>query len=335
MKVTELAGAFGLENLVVKERASRALGPNEVRVAIRARSLNFRDLLMVTGKYNPKLKLPVIPLSDGAGEVVEVGPAVRRFAVGDRVCPTFFANFVGGEAPKSVLQATIGGPLDGTLTEEMVLDEESAVTFPSHLSFEQASTLPCAALTAWSALVTFGRVEPGQTVLVQGTGGVSLFALQFAKLLGARVIVTSSSDEKLARAKALGADECVNYKAEPEWGKVARAMTDGVGVDHVVEVGGGGTLGQSIRAVRPFGTISLIGILAGSSTDVSLLPVLMQNVRVQGVLVGSRNGFEAMNRAIATSKLEPVVDRTFAFDDARAAFEALRGAGHFGKLVVV
>jgi len=333
MKAWEIP-EFGLENLTLVDRPDPEPGPGQVLLRVRARSLNFRDLLMVRGKYNPKMPLPVVPLSDGVGEVVAVGDGVERAKVGDRVSPIFAQRWIAGTPTKTELRSTLGGPLDGTLRELMVCSEEAVVPVPEHLSDEEGATLPCAALTAWSALVEQGGVAPGDTVLVQGTGGVSVFALQLATMLGARVIATSSRDDKLERAKELGASELINYKSTPEWGKAARALTDGRGVDHVVEVGGAGTLEQSIRATKPGGTISLIGVLAGGAAPVNLTPVLMQNIRIQGVLVGHRQGFENMNRAIAHHRLRPVVDRVFPFAEAREAMQHLASQKHLGKVCI-
>jgi NADPH:quinone reductase-like Zn-dependent oxidoreductase len=334
MKAYEIQKGFGLENLVVAERPNPEPGARQVVVAMRAFSLNYRDLLIVRGLYYPKQPLPLVPLSDGVGEVVRVGAGVTRVKPGDRVSPIFCQKWIAGPPTKAKLLTALGGPLDGTLAEQMVLDDDGVVAVPSHLSDEEAATLPCAAVTAWSALVEQGGLRAGDTVLVLGTGGVAIFALQLAKLLGARVVVTSSSDAKLERAKSLGADELVNYETTPDWDKQVKELTGGVGADHVLEVGGGGTFARSVRAVRPGGQISLIGVLAGASTEVNLAPILMQNIRVQGVIVGSRESFESMNRAVAQHRLRPVVDRVFPFGEARAAFEHLAGQGHFGKVAI-
>ncbi len=335
MKAIEIKTAFGLENLGVVERADPAPGPNQVLVRVCAASLNYRDLLTVQGLYNPRQSLPLIPCSDGAGEVVAVGSGVTRVNVGDRVASCFAQGWVSGRPIRSKLQTTtLGGPLDGMLTELALLSEEGVTRFPDHLSFEEAATLPCAGLTAWSALVRHGAIKPGDTVLVMGTGGVSMFALQFAKLLGARVIVTSSSNAKLERAKKVGADLGVNYKENQNWFKPVRDFTDGEGVDHIIEVGGVGTLTQSMRAVRMGGTISLIGVLAGVEYPLNLTPLLMQDVRLQGVIVGHRESFEDMNRAITAHTLHPIVDRVFPFDEARAAFDFMAAGGHFGKICI-
>jgi NADPH:quinone reductase-like Zn-dependent oxidoreductase len=333
VKAVELR-AWGVENLVLTERPEPRPGPGQVVVRMRAASLNYRDLLMVRGEYNPKQRLPLVPCSDGSGEVVAVGEGVTRAAVGDRVCPTFHQRWIAGEPSRELLRGTLGGPLDGTLAELMAVDEQGLVRVPEHLSDAEAATLPCAALTAWNALVTEGRVTAGETVLVQGTGGVSIFALQLAVLLGARVIATSSRDEKLARARELGAWETINYREQPAWGARAGELTGGRGVDLVVEVGGAGTLEQSLRAVRPGGTIAMIGVLSGAATELRLNSVLMRKIRVQGIIVGPRESFAAMSRAIAHHRLRPVVDRVFPLAETREAFDYLASGRHFGKVVI-
>lgn len=334
MRAVEIRGGFGLENFALVERPDPLPGPGQVLVRLRAASLNYRDLLTAEGKYNPKQKLPLIPCSDGAGEVAAVGDGVTRVKPGDRVCTVFAQKWIAGRPTRERLRSTLGGPLDGTLAELAVFDQEGLVKTPDHLTDEEASTLPCAALTAWSALVTEGGITAGDSVLVQGTGGVSLFALQLAKLLGARVIATSSRDEKLARVREMGADETINYREVPAWGARAKELTGGEGVDHVVEVGGAGTLQQSLLAVRFGGTISLIGNLAGTKSELLLTHVFMQKIRVQGILVGDRESFEAMNRAIALHRLRPVVDRVFPFKEAPAAFAHMAAGDHFGKIVI-
>ncbi|MEM7479930.1 MAG: NAD(P)-dependent alcohol dehydrogenase [Acidobacteriota bacterium] len=334
MKRYEVTEAFGLENLTPGEGPRPEPGPGEIRIALSAVSLNYRDLLMVTGQYNPRQPLPLVPCSDGVGTVEAVGPGVTRFVPGDRVCPLFSQRWIAGEPTPERLRSTLGGPLDGTLRSHMTLPAEGAVAAPEHLSDAEAACLPCAALTAWSALVTLGDLTAGDTLLVLGTGGVSISALQLGVALGARVIVTSSSDAKLERARDLGAWQTLNYRRDEAWGKTVRQLTGGRGVDQVLEVGGAGTLEQSLKAVRPGGTVSVIGVLAGVKAPLSVLPVLMQQVRLQGVLVGHRDGFEAMNRALAANSLHPVVDRVFPFDEARAAFDHLASARHFGKVVI-
>lgn len=334
MRAIEVQGSFGLENLCLVERGNSSVGPGQVLLQMKAASLNYRDLLMVQGLYDPRQPLPIVPCSDGVGEVIAIGEGVTRVAVGDRVCPTFTQKWLSGEPTHEKLRATLGSPHDGTLSEQMLLSEEGVVKVPAHLTDAEAACLPCAALTAWSALVTLGQVKAGDTVLVQGTGGVSIFALQFAKLLGARVIATSSSDEKLERVRAMGADETINYKEQPKWGKVVRSLTNHRGVDHIVEVGGAGTLQQSLRAIRIGGRISMIGVLSGGSSDLNILPLVMGQVVLQGLVVGSREGFEAMNQAIAANQMRPVVDQTFSLEQTREAFEHLKSGKHFGKVCV-
>lgn len=336
MRVYEIQGSFGLDNLRPAERPEPEPGPGELLLAVRAVSLNRRDLMTVEGTYNPKQRLPLVPCSDAAAEVVAVGAGVTRFRVGERVCPLFARHWLAGEPERERLRSTLGGPLDGTLAERIVVPEESAVEPPAHLTDEEAATLPCAALTAWSAVVTHGRTRPGDVVLVLGTGGVAVFALQFARLCGARAIVTSSSDEKLARARELGAEAGVNYTKEPDWARPVKELTGGRGADLVIEVGGAETLAQSLHAVRMGGTVAMIGALSGGQAPLSVIPILMRQVRVQGVLVGDREGFEAMNRAIAEHRLRPVVDRVFGFEETPEAFRwyAAGGTSHFGKIVI-
>jgi NADPH:quinone reductase-like Zn-dependent oxidoreductase len=334
MKTYVLDSSFGIENVRLIERPQPTAGRGQVILKMRAFSLNFRDLLVVKGLYNPKLKLPMVPLSDGVGEVAAVGEGVTRVKIGDRVCPIFMQSWLAGNVTDAYARSALGGGgPDGVLSEYAVFDENGLVHVPAHLSDEEAATLPCAGVTAWHALMTAGHLTAGEVVLVQGTGGVSLFALQMARMAGARVIATSSSDVKLARACQMGASDGINYKSTPEWGDKARALTGGIGVDHVVEVGGAGTIGQSLRAVRTSGRISLIGILANAGSP-NLTPILMKNVCVQGIFVGSREMFEAMNRAIAVNQLRPVLDRVFAFGEVQAALKHMEGATHFGKICV-
>jgi NADPH:quinone reductase-like Zn-dependent oxidoreductase len=334
MKAVVVSGGFGLENLRLEERPDPEPGPGEVVLKMAAASLNYRDLLMVQGAYNPRQPLPLVPASDGVGRVIAVGPGVSRVAVGDRVCPIFASAWLAGEPTREKLKTTLGGPLDGTLAEMMKLGAESVVKVPDFLSDEEAACLPCAGVTAWSALCTHGRLLPGETLLVLGTGGVSIFGLQIGRMLGARVIVTSSSDDKLERARELGADALVNYRRTPDWGKAVRELTEGRGVDQVLEVGGASTLAHSLKAVRPGGTISIIGNLGGSSTELNLLPVLMQNIRLQGVIVGHRESFEALVRAIAENELHPEIDRVFAFDEVGPALSHMASGNHFGKICI-
>lgn len=331
MRIHELGGPDGLR---LDELPEPRPGAGEVAVRVRATSLNYRDLMMVRGQYNPKLALPIVPLSDGAGEVSAVGQGVTRFKPGDRVASAFMPGWVSGAPNEAKARSALGGGGAGMLAETVVLPAEGVVAVPDHLSFEEAATLPCAAVTAWHALVVEGQLKAGDTVLVQGTGGVSVFALQFARLHGARVIATSSSDEKLQRMLALGASDGINYKTTPDWDKAALKLTGGEGVDHVVEVGGVGTLNKSLRVAKMGGRVSLIGVLTGGSAEVGIFPVLMKNLRVQGIYVGSVGMFELMNRAIALHAMKPVIDRVFPFEEAAEAYRHLASGTHFGKVVI-
>jgi NADPH:quinone reductase-like Zn-dependent oxidoreductase len=324
---------FGIDALKLVDRADPKPGPLQALVRVKAWSLNYRDLMVVKGLYNPKLRFPFTPLSDGAGEVIAVGEGVTRVKPGDRVAGCFMPGWIEGEATDSKAKTSLGGGQQGMLAEMVALAEDALVKVPPHLSDAEAATLPCAALTAWNALVASRGCSAGETVLIQGTGGVSLFALQFARLHGCRVIATSSSNDKLARAIKLGASDGINYKETPEWEDKVRDLTGGVGVDQVIEVGGAGTLGKSLKAVRMGGVISLIGVLSGAG-QVNPIPILMKSVRVQGIYVGSRAMFEAMNRAIALHQLRPVVDKVFDFAEVPAALRHMESAAHFGKICV-
>ena len=335
MKVLQLQDDWSIDNLTLTKRPKPESGTGQVLLQMKAASLNYRDLVVPQRGYGALTgTLPLIPISDGVGEVIAIGEGVRRVVVGDRVCPVMIQSWISGPPTMEKLSSTLGGPLDGVMTEYMVLSEQGVVKTPEHLSNEEAATLPCAALTAWSAIVTDGQVKAGDRVLVQGTGGVSLFALQFAKLHGAHVIVTSSSDEKLQRAINIGADEGINYLSTPEWGKEVKRMTGAEGVDLIIEVGGQKTLPQSLRAIRAGGTICLIGVLSGLNMDVSLGLIVTRKVRLQGISVGNRDGFEAMMRAISQHSLKPVIDRTFAFEELREALDYLARSGHFGKVCI-
>lgn len=334
MRVFQVDGGWTRDNLRQGERQDPVPGPGEVRLAMRASAINYRDLLVPVRGYGSRMKaLPLIVLSDGVGVVDAVGAGVTALKPGDRACPLFFQTWPAGAPDDERLAASLGCELDGTMAEWMVLPATGVTRVPEHLDDVEAATLPTAGVTAWRALMTEGRLRPGESVLVQGTGGVSLFALQFAKLAGAFVVVTSSSDEKLERARALGADAAINYRTTPEWGRRARELAGG-GIDHVVEVGGQGTLPQSLRAVRTGGTISLIGVLAGGGMDAPLGLVVTRHVRLQGITVGSRADFEAMARAIGRSGLRPVVDRTFAFEELHQAMSHLESGAHFGKICI-
>ena len=334
MKVFQIQDDWSMDHLKIVERDRPETGPGEVLLRVKAASINFRDLVVPFRGYGAYTgTLPLVPISDGVGEIVETGAGVSRVSPGDRACPMFMQSWIAGEPDLARITSTLGGPMDGVMQEYMVVKEDGLAKVPEYLTDEEAATLPCAALTAWSALVTEGGVKAGDTVLVQGTGGVSLFALQFAKLLGAKVIVISSSDDKLKQAAALGADEGLNYTNVPEWGRAVKEMTGG-GVDHIVEVGGEKTLPQSLRVIRPGGTISMIGVLSGANMGVSLGLIVTRKVRLQGITVGHRDSFEAMTRAMAQHKVKPVIDRVFAFEELKAAMEYLRCGKHFGKICI-
>ncbi len=332
MRAWEIQSAYGLDHLKIAEKPEPKPGAGEIVVAMKAASLNYRDLLTVKG-FGGGFPLPLIPFSDGAGEVVAVGDGVTRVKKGDRVCPLFFQSWLSGPVSFESRMKALGGSVPGVLQEKMLIAAEGVSKFPAHFSFEEAATLPCAALTAWRALTVEAPIGPGQTVLVQGTGGVSIFALQFAKALGAKVIATSSSDAKLERARALGADHTINYKTTPDWGAKARELTGAKGVDVVVEVGGENTLNQSFDAARVGGAIVIIGVLGGFTTPVVVPVVFSKNLRIFGISVGSREQFENMCAHIDRWKLKPVIDKTFSFDEMPAALRLMEAGGHFGKIV--
>ncbi len=333
MRIAVLKDAFGIDNLVHTEAPEPSPRYGQIVIKVRAVSVNYRDLLVVKGLYNPKLPLPLVPFSDGAGDVVAVGDGVSRVKAGDRVAGIFMQTWLDGEVTEAKARSALGGGGEGMLAEYVVLHEDGVVRIPDHLSYEEAATLPCAGVTAWHAVIESG-VRPGESVLVLGTGGVSLFALQFARLAGAWVIATSRSDEKLAKAIQLGAGDGINYMAAPEWDSRVRELTGGTGVDLVVEVGGAGTLPRSLKAVRMGGQVSLIGVLTGAMGEINPLPVIMKKIRVQGIFVGSREMFEAMNRAITLHRVHPVVDRVFPFEEARQALRYMESGAHFGKICV-
>ncbi len=331
MRAAVLESAYGIDNLKVIEKPDPTPGPGQVVVDISAASLNYRDLATISA---PSGRTPFVPCSDGAGVVSAIGDGVTRVKVGDHVASLFFQGWFAGEPTPQGLGGALGGTLDGVLQQKVVLSEQGVTPVPAGWSDEEAATLPCAALTAWRGLVIQGQVKSGDVVVVQGTGGVSIFALQFAKAAGATVIITSSSDEKLQRAKALGADHLVNYRSTPEWAKEVRRITGGRGADHVIEVGGAGTFEQSLRAIRLGGKIAVIGILGGFVKDLNVAAIFGSNAFIHGVTVGSREHFESMTRAIEANGIRPIIDQRFTLDDSRAAFESMKAGAHFGKIVV-
>ncbi|MEW9697573.1 NAD(P)-dependent alcohol dehydrogenase [Paenibacillus sp. SI8] len=335
MKAYEIQGGFGIENVKGAEHPVPVPGPSEVLIKMLAVSLNSRERGVIDGLFDPNMKLPLIPVSDGVGEVVGLGEMASKFKVGDRVSAIFTQSWISGEPTKVNWISTLGYPLGGLLAEYAVLPEEGLVRVPGFLTDEEAATLPCAGVTAWHAIVEEGKIKAGETVVVQGTGGVSLFALQFAKLHGATVIITSSSDKKLERAKALGADFGINYKQTPDWDKAVLDWTKGVGADHIVDVGGAATLNRSLSALRVGGRISIIGLLTGARAELDIGPAILRKARLQAINIGSRDMFEAMNRAIERCELHPVVDRVFPFEHAIDALRYLGTGAYFGKICIV
>jgi len=329
------AGSTGLDGIRVSSRTEPRPTASQILVRMRAASLNYRDLMVAAGRYaGGTVKENTIALSDGAGEVVEVGSTVTRFKAGDRIAGTFFRDWVDGAVPGGPRPSLGAPPLDGVLADYVSFDERDAVPIPPHLSFEQAATLPCAAVTAWHALISAGRLRAGETVLALGTGGVSVFALQIARMAGAGVIITSSSDAKLERARALGASDTINYRTTPDWEKEVLRVTGGRGVDHVVEVGGAGTLGRSMLAAAMGGKIAMIGVLTGRSGDANPYALMTKYASLRGIFVGSRRMFEDLNRAISSNGLQPVIDRVFGFDEAPEAYRHMERGDHFGKVVI-
>jgi len=330
-----IEGDWGLENIRPVELAEPDPGPDDVVIGIEAISINPRDLVMMQGGYGRMGgTLPFVPLCDGAGRVVAAGINVTRVKQGDLVCPAFSRTWLRGTAGPDTLAGAHGGPLDGTAQEFMQIPANAVVKAPLHMTAQEAATLPCAAVTAWNALIEEGRLKAGQTVLLQGTGGVSLFALQIAKMQGAEVILTSSSDEKLEAARKLGADHLINYKSTPDWHKTARDITGGIGVDHIVEVGGADTIEKSTAAIRASGTISVIGVLSGAASALQLGRVVTRHVRLQGVTVGSCEMFEAMAAAMTLHGTRPVIDdKRFELDELGNALARLPYGKHVGKIV--
>ena len=333
MKAYEIQ-QFGIDELALVERERPIPNANEVLVKFHAASLNYRDLMMVKGWYNPRLKMPLVPFSDGAGEVVEIGEAVTKFKVGDRVCPIFMQGWLDGEVSFQKARTALGGDIDGVLREFGTFNENGLVSIPDNLSYEEAATLPCAGVTAYNALFISGGLKPDDTILLQGTGGVSIFALQFASHFGAKTIITSSSDEKLKKAQELGADELINYKNREDWDKAVLELTEKRGVDSIVEVGGAGTMQRSVNAVKMGGHIAVIGVLSGKGGGINPVNILQKSIKMHGIFVGSRQMFEDMNRLIAQHNIQPVIDKVFVFDQAREALKTMESASHFGKIVV-
>lgn len=325
---------FGLENLVQDNVEEPSPSYGEVIVDIKAVSLNFRDLMVVKGIYNPNMPLPSVPVSDGAGTVCSVGEGVKIFKVGDKVMSHFISDWIDGKLQQEMVNSTLGMPGPGLLREKVALPEHALLPVPENYTFPQASTLPIAALTAWSALVTEGNLRAGQTVLTLGTGGVSIFALQFAKAMGAKVIITSKDNEKLEKAKELGADFTINYKENPRWHKEVLKITGGTGADITVETGGAGTFEKSMAATRTNGVIAMLGALTGLKSDLLIAPVLMKRLKIAGILVDSKANFEAMVRAIEATKIKPVICKTFKFEEAIEAFKYMESGSHFGKIVI-
>jgi NADPH:quinone reductase-like Zn-dependent oxidoreductase len=334
MRVVCLAGGFGFDKLSLEQRPEPSCGARQILIRVQAVSINARDVMMVQGEYNPRQRLPLVVCSDAVAQVVARGAEVTEWAPGDRVCPIFAGLWQGGALTRDAQRSSLGGPLDGTLREFMAIDAGAAVPAPAHLSAAEAACLPCAGVTAFRALVELGPLRAGQTLVCQGTGGVSLFGLQIAKALAARVIITSRSSAKLERALALGADGGIDTSHTPEWGKRVRALTNAEGADQVLEVGGAGTFTESLRALRIGGTVSVIGVLSGALTELDLRSLLMQDLRVQGVFVGSRESFLAFLELVNRHLLTPQVDRVFPLEEARSAFEYAASGQQFGKVVI-
>jgi len=336
MRALEITAPWGFDRIAIVEREDPKPGPGEVLVRMKAVSLNYRDFLMVNGLYSRGSATAdvITPFSDGCGVVEAVGEGVTRVAVGDRVSTLFFQGWNSGRPTVEKLTTSLGSPIPGAGRELAVFSQEGVSKVPEFLTDHQVATLACAALTAWRGLFVDARLEPGDTVVLQGTGGVSIFGLQFAKAAGYRTVITSSSDEKLARAKALGADHLVNYKTTPEWSKPVKAATGGVGADFIMEVGGAGTIQQSLKAVRIGGHIAIIGVVSGAGEGLNPAQLIGNSAKLQGLSVGSREMFEAMCRAIELHKISPVVDKVYPWTQARAAFEAMQGGEHFGKIVL-
>src|SRR5271169_41746 len=335
MRAYQLAkGGAGIDALTQVERPEPKPAHRQVLVKVKACSLNYRDLAIARGTYRMPVRENIVPLSDGAGEVIEIGAGVTRVKAGDHVAGNFFQRWSGGEPSADAHKSALGGGIDGMLSEYVVLEEDGVVKIPAHLSLEEGATLPCAAVTVWHAMMEHAKLKAGDTILLQGTGGVSIFGLQFAKAMGIRAIITSSSEEKLKRAKALGAAFGINYKTTPDWDKAAMEFTGGAGVDHVVEVGGAATLTRSFGALRVGGKVTMIGGLSGGATELNPGLIFSRRANVQGISVGSTQMFEAMNRAVAANAIKPVIDKVFGFDEVQAAYKHMASGAHFGKIVI-
>jgi NADPH:quinone reductase-like Zn-dependent oxidoreductase len=333
MKIFELT-AFGLEHLRPADRPEPVPQPHEVLVRLRAVSLNYRDQILIAGSYNPRLQFPRVPLSDGAGEVAAVGSAVQSWKPGDRVVIPFMPDWLEGPPTPAKTATALGGDVDGVLREFIAVRADALLPLPAHLNFEEAAALPCAAVTAWNGLFVAGDLQPGRTLLLQGTGGVSLFGLQFAVMAGATVILTSSDDAKLERARALGATHTINYRTHPDWHKKVLELTGGDGIDLTLEVGGADTLASTLRATRIGGQISVIGALSGIESQLNLGLVLHRTLTLHGIFVGSRAMFAQMNEAISRHQLRPVIDRVFSMAEATDAFRHFASGRHFGKIII-
>jgi NADPH:quinone reductase-like Zn-dependent oxidoreductase len=334
MRLYQLQQPGSPAGLKLVEAPSLKPGPGQVVVRMRACALNHRDLNIVGGNYTRhNVKGNVIPLSDGAGEIAALGSGVTRWQMGDRVAPIFTQRWLGGECLLEYMSTSLGGQIDGVLAEEIVLSEEGLVRIPAHLSFEEAATLPCAAVTAWNAAMEKGRLRPGQTLVTLGTGGVSLFAAQFGLLTGAHVIATTGSNDKAARLRQMGIADVINYRTTPEWHRTVRELTGGRGADVIVDVGGPGSVAKSIAAIRYSGHVSVVGNLAGQAT-IDPAQLFARRASMCGIQVGSRDMFEAMNRALEVGGMKPVIDRVFEFDEVHAAYEYLASGQHFGKVVI-
>ncbi|ALN56734.1 oxidoreductase, zinc-binding dehydrogenase family protein [Lysobacter enzymogenes] len=334
MKAYRIRAGRGIDSLALAEEAPAPLGAGQVRLRVRAVSLNFRDLMVADGRYPAGGDRAVIPASDAVAEVIELGPGATRWALGDRVATSFFPHWHAGAASAHATREPFGADADGVLAEQIVVSQESVFAVPAHLDDAQAATLTCAGVTAWNALFVEAGLRPGQSVLLLGTGGVSIWGLQLAKAAGLRAIVTSSSDAKLERARALGADETINYRSHPEWQDEVLRLTAGDGVDAVLEVGGAGTLARSLRAAAMNGTVAIIGGVSGFAGEFDPFALIMGAKRLSGIYVGSRGMGEDLARFVGVNRIAPVVDRMFAFEQAGEAYRYLESGSHFGKVVI-